>query len=98
MRQTEIGISCLKDEKMAWEYEQHSFLKELGIEQENYGCFSGEWKGSGEEILSYNPTTNKVIAKVIAASEEDYEWSVNRCLDCKKLWASVSRFKIGFQL
>ncbi|GJQ14972.1 hypothetical protein GpartN1_g6763.t1 [Galdieria partita] len=74
---------------MALEFEQHSFLKELGIERDNFGCFSGEWKGSGEEILSYNPATNKLIAKVRATSEEDYEWCVKRSLDCRKLWSSL---------
>lgn len=53
------------------------FLKELGIEQENYGaCIGGEdWNKSMDrkKIDSINPATGEVIASVIQATEADYE-------------------------
>eukprot|EP00871_Galdieria_phlegrea_P003335 jgi/Galph1/4001/GphlegSOOS_G2651.1 len=70
-------------------FQKYSFLKELGIDTENWGCFAGEWKGSGEELSSINPTTNEVIAKVRTATEQDYEWCVEKALSCRQLWSSL---------
>jgi aldehyde dehydrogenase family 7 protein A1 len=42
-------------------YSQFPFLKELGIEEENHGCYDGKkWSGSGDIISALNPTTGKV--------------------------------------
>ncbi|MDO9548508.1 MAG: aldehyde dehydrogenase family protein [Candidatus Marinimicrobia bacterium] len=53
------------------------FLKELGIEEVNYGASLGNsdgWiKTKGKELLSYSPIDGKPIAKVIQATAEDYE-------------------------
>ncbi len=53
------------------------FLKELGIEQENYGaCIGGEdWikTTDGKKLKSVNPSTGDVIASVVQATEADYE-------------------------
>jgi hypothetical protein len=39
--------------------DKYSFLKDLGIQQDNYGCFlDGKWIGSGEWITSFNPNDN----------------------------------------
>lgn len=43
-------------------YSQFPFLKELGIEEDNHGCFDGKiWSGSGEVVVSLNPTNGKVF-------------------------------------
>lgn len=53
------------------------FLKELGIEKENYGaCIGGEeWIKSpdSKKIDSINPANGEVIASVYQATEADYE-------------------------
>jgi aldehyde dehydrogenase family 7 protein A1 len=43
---------------------KYSFLKELGITEQNIGVFDGTWKASGNLIDSVNPATNEPIAKV----------------------------------
>ena len=41
---------------------QFPFLKDLGIGEDNDGCFDGKkWSGSGEVVVSLNPTNGKVI-------------------------------------
>ena len=53
------------------------FLKQLGIEKNNYGGCTGPggWSGSKSEkkLDSLNPATDEVIASVYQASENDYE-------------------------
>ena len=53
------------------------FLKELGIEEVNYGATLGNsdgWiKTNGKELISFSPIDGKPIAKVIQASAEDYK-------------------------
>ena len=42
-------------------YAQYPFLKDLGIGEENLGCYDGKkWSGTGETLISYNPTNGKV--------------------------------------
>lgn len=43
---------------------KYSFLKELGLDEENCGVFSGEWKSSGSVVDSVSPATNEIIARV----------------------------------
>ncbi len=50
-----------------------AILKNLGIENKNYGAFDGEWFGSGETISVTSPIDGKVIAEVVQATEADYE-------------------------
>ena len=38
-------------------YSKYPFLKELGLEEENPGCYNGTWCGSGALYTSLNPTT-----------------------------------------
>jgi len=41
------------------------FLAELGLTEENDGCFDGEnWGGSGPVFTSYNPATGLPIARI----------------------------------
>ena len=45
-------------------FSQFSFLKELGLEEDNLGCYNGKWFGSGKDLVSVNPTTNKSVARI----------------------------------
>lgn len=50
-------------------YEKYPFLKELGIEAENFGAYyNGKWQGSGEVLKSVNPSTEEIIATTKGAS------------------------------
>ncbi len=55
-------------------FSQYPFLKELGLSETNHGVYyDGHWAGSGEEVVSVNPATNKPIAKVRMGTKADYE-------------------------
>eukprot|EP01113_Clastostelium_recurvatum_P037398 TRINITY_DN545_c0_g1_i2.p1 TRINITY_DN545_c0_g1~~TRINITY_DN545_c0_g1_i2.p1 ORF type:complete len:524 (+),score=123.32 TRINITY_DN545_c0_g1_i2:44-1573(+) len=54
-------------------FKQYPFLKELGLEEENPGCFNGKWGGKGELLTAYNPTTGKPIARIRQGTAEEYE-------------------------
>jgi len=50
-------------------YDKYPFLKEVGIEKENLGCYvNGKWVGDGEAAYSYNPHDGKPIAKIMHGS------------------------------
>lgn len=56
------------------EFDQYPFLKELGLSQENLGCFSGsEFFANGEWITSINPATGRPIAKIREGNLDDYK-------------------------
>lgn len=43
-------------------HSQYPFLKELGIGEENNGCYDGkDWSGNGETLISFNPANGKVL-------------------------------------
>jgi len=49
-------------------------LSRLGLAEENYGAFDGEWfRPSGKRVESINPSTGEPIATVIECGAEDYE-------------------------
>jgi len=76
---------------------KYPFLKELGIEDNNAGCFDGEsWKASGEVFSPITPITGLELGpKVQFATVAD----VNRCVDnmnkAKKAWAQTPAPKRG---
>jgi aldehyde dehydrogenase family 7 member A1 len=57
------------------------FLADLGLSEDNAGCFDGDnWTGSGEVFTSYNPANNKPIARirtVCYCSEHTFSFSVS---------------------
>lgn len=59
-------------------FSKYAFLKELGLEEENLGCYSdGKWLSSGgEQQVSVNPHDNKAIANTKMASLDDYEATI----------------------
>ena len=70
-----------------------NFLKNLGINQENYGASLGpsHWSkttNSGK-TESINPTTGEIIASVYNCSKDDYDYIVNESYDAFKIWRTV---------
>ena len=69
------------------------FLKELGIEQNNYGaCVGGkEWikTGQGKKLDSVNPSTGEIIASVYQATDTDYEKVMKVSEDAFNQWKKV---------
>jgi hypothetical protein len=50
---------------MALTYNKYDFLKELGIGENNFGCYhGGKWCGSGKTYTAVNPTTGEKIANI----------------------------------
>jgi aldehyde dehydrogenase (NAD+) len=68
-------------------------LKELGIEAINSGaCFSSnEWSKTTDQgiIESRNPANGELIAKVYAASHDDYQTIIQRAEEAFKEWRKV---------
>lgn len=55
-------------------YDKYPFLKDIGIDRENFGAFyNGKWQGNGELIKSISPTTEETVSTTKCASVEDYE-------------------------
>lgn len=68
---------------------KYSFLKELGLGEENSGVFHGEWTGNGKVIESLNPATNEVIAKVRFGTTDDYEKAIIAARNAYDHWRQV---------
>ena len=50
----------MESEKLS--FEEYPFLKELGLTEENLGCYDGKiWRGAGKLLNSINPHNNKVF-------------------------------------
>jgi aldehyde dehydrogenase family 7 protein A1 len=77
-------------------FDQYPFLKELGLEKENLGCyFEGKWHGDGPSYTSVNPHNGKPIARVKFASDKNYEDAVQSMLKGKKEWMTMPAPKRG---
>ena len=71
-------------------FTKYSFLKELGLQEQNAGVFDGEkWFGSGELLTSTNPTTNEAIATVRGATIVEYNQCVNAAVKAQREWRVV---------
>jgi aldehyde dehydrogenase family 7 protein A1 len=68
-------------------YDNYPFLKNLGIEKENLGCYNGkQWCGSGKFMTAVNPSTGKNIASIKLANEEEYEQCIKSMESIKEKW------------
>lgn len=77
-------------------FDQYPFLKDLGLDKENLGCYyNGKFSGDGEVYTSYSPITNKPIARVRFASSQNYEDCIQAMLKAKKEWMSTPAPKRG---
>lgn len=66
-----------------------SYLKNLDLQDENYGMYNGTWGGSGSIVESIDPSTNKVIAKVIFGTPEEYDSCIQAMDNAKSIWAEM---------
>ena len=75
------------------------FLKQLGIDKNNYGGCTGPggWSESKseEKLDSLNPATDEVIASVYQASENDYEKIMTSSIEAFAEWRMVPAPKRG---
>ncbi|MBZ3884226.1 Alpha-aminoadipic semialdehyde dehydrogenase [Sciurus carolinensis] len=74
---------------------QYTWLKELGLREENEGVYNGSWGGQGEVITTYCPANNEPIARVRQASVADYEETVKKAREAWKVWADIPAPKRG---
>ncbi|XP_043273969.1 putative aldehyde dehydrogenase family 7 member A1 homolog [Venturia canescens] len=68
---------------------KYSFLKQLGITEENLGFYDGKWGGSGKMIESISPATGKVIAKVRESSTNEASNAISEARKAWPEWASI---------
>ncbi|XP_052183201.1 aldehyde dehydrogenase family 7 member B4 [Diospyros lotus] len=81
---------------MSFAKKEYEFLKEIGIEPRNLGCYvNGSWKGSGPTISSVNPANNQAIAEVSEASTKEYEEGMQACSEAAKTWMQIPAPKRG---
>uniref|UniRef100_G3P699 Aldehyde dehydrogenase domain-containing protein n=1 Tax=Gasterosteus aculeatus aculeatus TaxID=481459 RepID=G3P699_GASAC len=74
---------------------KYSWLKELGLSEDNPGVYNGSWGGSGEVITSYCPANNEPIARVTQATMAEYEETVQKTREAWKMWADIPAPKRG---
>ena len=68
-------------------FEQYPFLKELGLSEENLGCYrNGEWVGGETTHLCNNPHDNKKIAAVKFATGAQYEETIEYMMAEQERW------------
>ena len=77
----------------------YDFLERLGIKDVNYGATDGSSKGwiktTGEELVSYSPIDGKPIAKVVQATQEEYEITVKKAQEAFQTWKMMPAPKRG---
>lgn len=77
----------------------YDFLDELKIKEINYGATSGKsdgWmKTNGAELISVSPIDGKPIAKVIQATESDYEAIMKKASSTFEKWRMMPAPKRG---
>ncbi|OCF33620.1 aldehyde dehydrogenase family 7 member A1 [Kwoniella heveanensis BCC8398] len=59
------------------------------------GVFDGQWKGSGEEILSKCPATGEVLGRVRSASPSETQTAIQASLEASKLVRKMPAPKRG---
>ncbi len=76
-----------------------ALLEKLQIKEINFGACAGleGWHedSEGRELISYNPTDGKPIAKIIQATEKTYEKVVSQATEAFKTWRVLPAPKRG---
>eukprot|EP01135_Chromosphaera_perkinsii_P000883 Nk52_evm46s152 gene=Nk52_evmTU46s152 len=67
---------------------EHGWLRDLGLAEDNHGVFDGSWGGSGETVTSLCPATGRPIARVTQANLDDYEATMKKVQQARKVWAN----------
>lgn len=71
-------------------YSKYPFLKDLGLGEENQGCYyGGKWTGDGDVYNSVNPHNGEIIATIRYGSKKNYEEAVQSMLRGKAEWMST---------
>ena len=73
----------------------YAWLKDLGLNVDNDGCFDGNWGGTGEWTETFCPTNGRPIARVRQASLDDYNVGVGKAWEAWNVWAEVPAPKRG---
>lgn len=68
---------------------EYSFLKDLGLERDNPGVFSGHWQGRGPSITSYDPGTGQAIATVRQGNVQELQQAIGLTVEAYKQWRQV---------
>lgn len=73
------------------------FLKELNLQENNYGFSTGlkNRSGKGSKLESYSPTDNQLIATTTLCTIEDYNEAVSTAKEAYKEWRKVPAPKRG---
>ncbi len=66
-------------------------LSRLGIQEVNSGACYGTWieQPSGGEVVSINPSTGEPIARVLTASEKEYEQVLEKAREAFQTWRMI---------
>lgn len=80
---------------MSLTFNEYPFLKELGLGEDNLGCYNGAWFANGKDIVSVNPTNNKPIARIRGGTKEDYDACLSAMEKCKNHWMTYPAPKRG---
>lgn len=87
------NMSELKDNLT---FENYPFLKRLGLDKTNVGCFNGsKWEANGDVYTSINPSDNKPIANIIFGNENDYELCLQNMEEIQREWRMFPAPKRG---
>ncbi|EDV97955.1 putative aldehyde dehydrogenase family 7 member A1 homolog [Drosophila grimshawi] len=68
---------------------EYSFLKDLGLERDNPGVFSGHWQGRGKSITSYDPGSGQAIATVRQGNVQELQQCIGLGVEAYKQWRQV---------
>jgi len=75
--------------------QKYSFLKELGLQEQNPGVYDGTWHGDGEVITSICPANGKAIAQVTQGTMAEYNSAVDKAKAAWEQWADIPAPKRG---
>lgn len=68
---------------------EYGFLKDLGLERDNAGVYSGQWLGSGDSVTSYDPGTGQAIATVRQGTVKELHQTIGLTVEAYKQWRQV---------
>ena len=74
---------------------EYSWLKDLGLTENNSGVFHGKWLASGPVIQSVSPANNKPIANVTVGTDKDYNIAAKNAVEAYNTWKFVPAPKRG---
>ena len=70
-------------------------LSSLGIDDQNFGGFAGEWVGSGPTLEVHTPIDGSRLASVHEVTEEEYDEIVDRAHAAFLEWRKIPAPKRG---